>query len=88
MLQSTSSPSRPILESALGVHALRVGVYGQSLLGHFGIAEEVQRHPDQVSFYLVEFLANFFDWHREVVQMALFDPCLWNEVLVVFESFD
>lgn len=72
----------------LGINTLRIRIDLHPPLRHLGILEEIQWHPDQMAFDLIQLLPHLGRRHVWVVQVALFDIVLGKEVLVVVEVFD
>ncbi len=71
------------------IDTLRVRINLHTLLGHLGVLQKVQRHPDEVALDLVEFLADLVRGHEGVVEMALLVFVVFGEEgLVVGEGFD
>ena len=71
------------------IDTLSVGIDLQTLLGHLGVLEKVQGHPDEMALDLVEFLADLVRGHEGVVEVALFVFFVFGEEgLVVCEGFD
>ena len=59
------------------------------LLGHGGVAQEIQWHPHQMALDLVEFLAHLLGRHERVVQVALLELVVPRQKgFVVVKGFD
>ena len=73
----------------LRVDALRVRIDLEPFLRHLCVAEEFERHPDQMPLDLVKFLTYFSHRHVRVMKMSLLEFVMsWEEAGVVFERFD
>ena len=73
----------------LCVDTLRVRVDLQPFLGHLGVSEELEWHPDQMPLDLVQFLADFAGRHVGIVKVALLEFVMsGKEASVVCKRFD
>ena len=89
LFRSAMSPRSLLSPTMLRVNALGVRVDLEPLLGHRGIPEEIQWHPDQMPLDLVQFLTDFRHRHVGIMEMALLELVMpWQEGRVVCESFD
>lgn len=71
-----------------GINALRVRIDLHPPLRHLGSHQEIQRHPNQMTPDLIQFLPHLGSRHVRVVEMALLDVVSGQEVLVVVKGFD
>ena len=72
--------------SSVDLHRKRVHlheVFRQSRLVH-----EIQRHPHQMAFDVLELRLNILGIGKLVEDMTLLDPTLGEEVLIVFQGMD
>ena len=85
MPQSHSRLEHPLPSS---VYTLGPGVDLQPRLRHLDVAKEIHGHPDEMATNFVERGANVLHRRKSVVQVALLDIRLGQEVVVVLPVFD